>query len=101
MTTVEVLLDAAGVPSLVGQAHFTRERGRLSTTFLYDASYLAGQGTSIDPALPLVAGAQHQTGLVLCVRRQCAGPVGAEPRREGRAVPCAGGRTGAAAAGRP
>ena len=27
-------MDAAGVPRLVGQAHFTRERGRLSTTFL-------------------------------------------------------------------
>ncbi|WP_454117647.1 type II toxin-antitoxin system HipA family toxin [Microbacterium lacticum] len=64
MTTVEVFADRAGLPLLVGQAHVTRQRGRISTTFLYDASYLAGDGTSIDPALPLVSGAQHQTGLV-------------------------------------
>ena len=64
MTTVEVFVDRSGTPVLVGQAHVTRQRGRLSTTFLYDAAYLAGDGTSIDPALPLVSGAQHQTGLV-------------------------------------
>jgi len=64
MTTVEVLVDDAGQLRPVGQADFTRTRGRLSTTFLYDATYLAGGGTSIDPALPLVAGAQHQPGLV-------------------------------------
>jgi len=64
MTTVEVFLDRSGTPLLVGQAHLTRQRGRLSTTFLYDPGYLAGDGASIDPALPLVSGAQHQTGLV-------------------------------------
>lgn len=64
MTTVEVFVDRSGTSLLVGQAHFTRQRGRLSTTFLYDAGYLAGDGTSIDPALPLVTGAQHQVGLV-------------------------------------
>lgn len=64
MTTVEVFIDRAGTAILVGKAHFTRQRGRLSTTFLYDAEYLAGDGTSIDPALPLVSGAQHQTSLV-------------------------------------
>ena len=64
MTTVEVFMDLAGVPRLVGQAHFTRQRGRLSTTFLYDVAYLAGGGMSIDPALPLVSGAQYQAGLV-------------------------------------
>lgn len=64
MTTVEVLVDVAGGARLVGQAHFTRVRGRVSTTFLYDPGYLAGGGASIDPALPLVSGAQHQNGLV-------------------------------------
>lgn len=64
MTTVEVFMDRAGVPHLVGQAHFTRQRGRLSTTFLYDVTYLAGGGTSIDPALPLVSGVQYQAHLV-------------------------------------
>lgn len=64
MTTVEVLVGGAHGPRPVGQAHVTRSAGRLSTTFLYDPAYLTGDGTSIDPALPLVSGAQHQTGLV-------------------------------------
>ena len=64
MTTVEVFADRAGAPALVGQAHFTRQRGQISTTFLYDPGYLASNGTSVDPALPLVSGAQHQAGLV-------------------------------------
>lgn len=64
MTNVEVFVDRAGEPILVGQAHFTRQRGQVSTTFLYDPSYLTNDGMSIDPALPLVSGAQHQAGLV-------------------------------------
>ena len=64
MTTVEVFIDRAGEPALVGQAYFTRKRSQISTTFLYDPSYLASGGMSIDPALPLVSGAQHQAGLV-------------------------------------
>lgn len=64
MTTVEVLVDEADVVRVVGQAHFTRQRGQISTTFLYDPGYLSSDGTSIDPALPLVSGAQHQNGLV-------------------------------------
>ncbi|MGQ3385025.1 type II toxin-antitoxin system HipA family toxin [Glutamicibacter sp. TV12E] len=64
MTTVEVLAGGEDDARLVGQAHFTRTRNQISTTFLYDPGYLAGDGTSIDPALPLVSGAQHQTGLV-------------------------------------
>lgn len=64
MTALEVFWDDSGVPRIVGRAHITRQRGRISTTFLYDPSYLTGDGTSIDPALPLVSGAQHQTGLV-------------------------------------
>ncbi|ACZ29980.1 HipA domain protein [Xylanimonas cellulosilytica DSM 15894] len=64
MTTIEVLVDEAGRTRLVGQAHFTRTRGQVSTTFLYDPGYLAGDGTALDPALPLVSGAQHQSGLV-------------------------------------
>lgn len=63
MTTVEVLVDGADGARLVGQAHFTRARGQVSTTFLYDPGYLSSNGTSIDPALPLVSGAQHQAGL--------------------------------------
>ena len=64
MTTVEVYVDRAGHPILAGQAHFTRQRSQISTTFLYDPTYLIDGGTSIDPALRLVSGAQHQVGLV-------------------------------------
>lgn len=64
MTSVEVHVDDAGQPRPVGQAHFTRARGQVSTTFLYDPAYLAAGGTSIDPALPPVAGSQHQRGLI-------------------------------------
>lgn len=64
MTTIEVLIDHLGGPRLVGRAHFTRNRGQISTTFVYDPAYLADGGTNIDPALLLVSGAQHQTGLL-------------------------------------
>ncbi|MEV8195456.1 MULTISPECIES: type II toxin-antitoxin system HipA family toxin [Rhodococcus] len=64
MTTVEVFIDDKGGVRPVGQAHFTRNRGQISTTFLYDPRYLSGDGMSIDPALPLVAGSQHQSSLV-------------------------------------
>ena len=64
MTTIEVFVDRGEVPARVGQAHITRQRGQVSTTFLYDPDYLAGDGMSIDPSLPLVSGAQHQNGLV-------------------------------------
>ena len=64
MTTVDVLVDRGGRATVVGQAHFTRARGHISTTFLYDPGYLAARGMAIDPALPLASGAQHQNGLV-------------------------------------
>ena len=41
MTTIEIASDAHGSHRLVGQAHFTRSRGQVSTTFLYDPTYLA------------------------------------------------------------
>ena len=64
MTAVEVFIDAAGAPRLVGQARVARARGRVSTTFLYDPAYLADGGANLDPALLLAPGAQHQDGLV-------------------------------------
>jgi serine/threonine-protein kinase HipA len=64
MTTIEVHKDRGDSTRLVGQAHLTRSRGRVSTTFLYDTSWLSGGGMPIDPALPLVAGPQYQNGLV-------------------------------------
>ena len=41
MTTIEILSDANDSQRLVGQAHVTRSRGQVSTTFLYDPTYLA------------------------------------------------------------
>ena len=41
MTTIEVVSDAHGSHRLVGQARVTRSRGQVSTTFLYDPTYLA------------------------------------------------------------
>ena len=42
MTTIEIVSEAHGSHRLVGQAHFTRSRGQISTTFLYYPTYLAG-----------------------------------------------------------
>lgn len=64
MTTIQVLVDEGSHTRPVGQAHFTRTRGQISTTFLYEPGYLADDGMAIDPALPLVSGSQHQRGLV-------------------------------------
>ena len=41
MTTIEIVSDAHGSHRLVGQAHVTRSRGQVSTTFLYDPTSLA------------------------------------------------------------
>lgn len=41
MTTIEIASNANDSQRLVGQAHVTRSRGQVSTTFLYDPTYLA------------------------------------------------------------
>lgn len=65
MTTVEVVIEVAGQNRLVGQAYFTRgRRGEISTTFIYDPSYISEDGTNIDPALVLDPGVQYQAGLL-------------------------------------
>lgn len=64
MTTLEVHLEQHGQTRLVGQAYFTRQRGRITTTFRYDLSYLANGGMSIEPSLPLVSGSQYQNSLI-------------------------------------
>ena len=64
MTTVDVVTDVAGRFRLVGQAHVTRARREVSTTFVYNPSYLADGGMNIDPALLLTSGPQHQRGLL-------------------------------------
>lgn len=63
MSTYEVFNDDRGELRLAGQAHFTRDRG-VSTTFVYDTVYLTKGGANIDPSLQLVAGPQHQDGLL-------------------------------------
>lgn len=42
MTTIEIVSDVNGSHRLVGQAHVTRSCGQVSTTFLYDPTYLGG-----------------------------------------------------------
>jgi len=64
MTTLEVWAEHDDRSRLVGQAHFTRTRGQVSTTFIYDAGYLTDGGINIDPGLQLTSGSQHQTGLL-------------------------------------
>lgn len=55
MSVIEVHLATeskllpAGLPSLVGRVFFTRTRESVSTSFIYDASYLASRGPNIDP----------------------------------------------------
>lgn len=44
MTTIEIVSDANCSHRLIGQAHVTRSRGHVSTTFLYGPAYLAGCG---------------------------------------------------------
>jgi serine/threonine-protein kinase HipA len=63
MSTYEVYNDDRGELRLAGQAHFTQDR-RVSTTFVYDTAYLTKGGANIDPSLQLVAGPQHQDGLL-------------------------------------
>ena len=41
MTAIEIVSDVNGSHRLIGQAHVTRSRGQVSTTFLYDPTYLA------------------------------------------------------------
>lgn len=63
-SVVEVLHGGDANAQLVGRAFFTRgPRGAVSTTFEYDTEYLRGDGQVIDPAFPLVSGAQHVIGL--------------------------------------
>lgn len=62
MTDVDVYYGDA--PLRVGTAHFTRGRGGVATTFLYDDSYLASGAVAIDPGLQLVAGSQYAPRLI-------------------------------------
>jgi len=39
MTTLEVWAEHHDLSRLVGQAHLTRTRSQVSTTFIYDAGY--------------------------------------------------------------
>lgn len=52
---VEILVGEAASPCLTGQAYFTKQRGGISTTFLYDPGWMASDGKSIEPRLEAVA----------------------------------------------
>ena len=62
---LEVYDASLGDERLVGIARFSLRRAAISTTFAYGEAWLAGgQGSyAIDPALPLMAGSQHCSGL--------------------------------------
>lgn len=76
MTAVEVFLDRNGESVLVGRAHFTRMRGRISTTFLYDPDYLVNGGTSIGSCASTGFRRAAPGGASSSIRRQCARPMG-------------------------
>ncbi|VEI16525.1 hypothetical protein [Actinomyces viscosus] len=81
MTAVEIVTGTNGSPRLVGLAHFAGSRGQVSTTFLYDPTYLADGGANIDPALSLVPGAQYHPSLP--------GVLGSSPTADsGGSAPC-------------
>lgn len=62
---LEVYDASSGDDRLVGTARFSLRRGAISTTFAYGEAWLAnGRGSyAIDPALPLMAGSQHCSGI--------------------------------------
>jgi serine/threonine-protein kinase HipA len=65
MTDVEVHIEDRGNTVLAGIAHFTRLRGRVTTTFTYAPSYLAHPKTiGVDPQLQLVSGSQYRPHLL-------------------------------------
>ncbi|GAA1337605.1 type II toxin-antitoxin system HipA family toxin [Arthrobacter roseus] len=60
MTDVQVHVNRDGRQILVGVAHFTRERQKVTTTFTYESGYLADRkNQQIDPGLPLFSGNQY------------------------------------------
>lgn len=63
---LDVYLDEQDRPQLVGKAWFTQRRGGpVTTVFAYSADYLATpRSLSIDPALDLVSGNQHISGML-------------------------------------
>lgn len=62
--SVEVYVAQEGTDVLAGVAHFMLRRGFVSTTFGYDAAYLAHpQAYAIDPHMPLSSAVHHVEGL--------------------------------------
>ena len=62
---LEVYDASSGNNRLIGTARFSLRRGAISTTFAYGDAWLAeGQDSyAIDPALPLMAGSRHCSGI--------------------------------------
>ncbi|MDR1824098.1 MAG: HipA N-terminal domain-containing protein [Bifidobacteriaceae bacterium] len=57
MSQILTYVDLDGAARLAGRAYVTRRRGRLSTVFVYEDSYLANpRAYALDPELPLAAG---------------------------------------------
>jgi len=67
LTELGVHVDIAGRTRPAGLAYVTVGRSRVSTTFSYDAAYLADQaGYDLEPGLPRHAGQQYTDGLPGC-----------------------------------
>ena len=64
MSDVRVFVDVGGRPLPAGVAFFTARRASMSTTLVYDPTYLAEPaGYDLEPALPRQAGQQYVDGL--------------------------------------
>ncbi|QNE35306.1 type II toxin-antitoxin system HipA family toxin [Leifsonia shinshuensis] len=96
MTSIDAYVDLAGTALPAGRLHTSLRRGRVSSTFTYDAAFLAdGSAYAIDPALPLTRGAWP-------VRGSLPGSfLDAAPDRWGRNLISRRARAAAAAEGRP
>lgn len=96
MNSIRAFVDMSGFTVPTGRLHSSFRRGRLSTTFTYDADYLAdARAYALEPGLPLGAGAwPFQAGLP-------ASFADAAPDRWGRNLISRRAREEAAAEGRP
>lgn len=67
ITELQVHVDRGASPTRAGTAYFTHGRRGVTTSFVYDAAYLADpRSVDLEPALPLRSGQQYVDGLPGC-----------------------------------